>query len=75
MNLFEFENQQFPGLWNKKTIKELQLHKPHRRNFEPLFECEDEHDNEHDIELYREFQQANFEEYFTPMYRICIYGK
>ena len=28
MDLFEFENERFPGTWNKKTIKELKEHEP-----------------------------------------------
>lgn len=51
MNLLEFENKQFPGLWNEETIKELKEHKPTQRkdpgkiefgweNEEPLgYEC------------------------------------
>lgn len=69
MNLLEFENQTFTDLWNERTIKELNTNKPHKRSFKPIFRREDEHD----LELYREFQQANFDEYFTGSYRYCLF--
>lgn len=71
MNLFEFENQTFTDLWNETTTKELMLSKPHKRSFKPIFRREDEYD----LELYREFQQANFDEYFdwARTYRYALY--
>lgn len=71
MNLLEFENQTFTDLWNERTIKELMLSKSHKRSFKPIFRREDEHD----LELYREFQQANFDEYFdwAGTYRYALY--
>ena len=71
MNLLEFENQTFTDLWNERTIKELNTYKPHKRSFKPIFRREDEHD----LELYREFQQANFDEYFdwAGTYRYTLY--
>lgn len=31
MNLLEFENTQFSGLWNEETIKELEEYEPLKR--------------------------------------------
>ena len=30
MDLFEFENQQFPNTWDKETIKEVRKSEPHK---------------------------------------------
>lgn len=72
MNLLEFENQRFNGLWNTETIKELKEFAPCNSTTENL-ETNDYVFNEMDEKAYREFQQSNFEEYFTSSYIYCLF--
>lgn len=38
MDLFEYENQQFPGTWTDETIKELREYEPPKCTGTPLNE-------------------------------------
>lgn len=70
MNLLDFENERFGDLWNAETIAELEQSEPHKStNIEIFFQ------DEKNVELYRQFQEANWEEYFDPAktYRYCLW--
>ena len=68
MNLFEYENKQFPDLWNKETIEEVRQSKP-KRVVNDFFIT----DNDYQEEKYREYQEQNFNEYFTGSYKYCLW--
>lgn len=70
MNLFEFENEQFPDLWNKETIKELKEYRP-PKNKRSTEVCSDDLQED----LYRQYQEANWCEYFdwAGTYRYCLW--
>lgn len=68
MNLFEYENKQFPDLWNKETIEEVRRSQPKRVVKDFLIT-----DNDYQIEKYREYQEQNFNEYFTGSYKYCLW--
>lgn len=80
MNLLEFENERFGDVWNEETIKELQNVEVNNRLdcFDLLtakqFHCPLSHAMTND-ELYQEFQEANWNEYFDPAgtYKYCIW--
>ena len=68
MDLFEFENQRFNGLWDGKSIKKVQKAVPHKITLKIQEDIDDIQD-----ESYREFQEANFDEYFTGSYKYCLW--
>ena len=70
MNLFEFENQQFNDLWNEENIKEVRQEKP-KLTVKESFTVDI--DNDYQEEKYREFQEQNFNEYFTGSYKYRLW--
>lgn len=68
MDLFEFENQQFKDLWNKENIEEVRKSEP-KRVIKDFFTT----DNDYQEEKYREFQEQNFNEYFTGNYKYSLW--
>lgn len=70
MNLLEFENERFGNLWNAETIAELEESEPKKSINTDIF-----YQDEMEKELYRLYQEANWQEYFDPArtYRYCLW--
>jgi hypothetical protein len=68
MNIFEFENERFGDVWNKQSIEDARKAEPPKRTSTEIVYFEDD-------EKYREFQEANFLEYFDPAktYRYALW--
>jgi len=69
MDLFEFENKRFGGLWTDEDIKKVRESEPQRHSdCLEIFWGNGE-------EKYKEFQEANWSEYFdfAKTYRYCLY--
>lgn len=69
MNLFEFENQQFgDDLWTEENIEKVKSAEPPKRKNIDILESDEISD-----EKYREYQEQNFNEYFTGSYKYCLW--
>ena len=70
MDLFEYENSIFGDLWDEEAIEHLRKSQSPKR-----VETDFNYPDEHDEELYREYQEANWEEYsdWAQTYRYCLY--
>ena len=70
MNIFEFENQQFDDLWDEESIQRCRNTEPKRSANTQILEADEWAD-----EAYRQFQEANFNEYFDPAktYKYCLW--
>ena len=71
MNIFEFENERFgKDLWTKESITECRKSEPKREIKDFLIT---DNDNDYQLEKYREYQEQNFNEYFTGSYKYCLW--
>lgn len=70
MNIFEFENEQFNGLWTDEAIAECQKSVPQRTSGPDIFPADELAE-----EKYREFNEANWTEYFdfAHTYKYCLW--
>lgn len=69
MNIFEFENQRFGSdLWTDESIEECRESKPQRKSINSDIISWDD-------DKYREYQEANWNEYFdfAKTYRFCLF--
>lgn len=70
MNIFEFENERFGDVWTDKAIAECQKSVPQRMSETDIFPTD-----ELTEEKYREYQEANWNEYFdfAKTYKYCLF--
>ena len=69
MNIFEYENSVFGNdLWTKKSIADVRKLKPRISSNTDIFPADELAE-----EKYREYQEQNFNEYFTGSYKYRLW--